>query len=164
MDNIVTESIKFESEPNYLQRGYHLFDISFLNGLTCVITNKIETDEIHLKIKLDWDERDIEKITGFIQLSYDGHQLKPIDSNFDKRGGICTIIVPKFLYEYRWSFSFNLKLHRDPAKPPQISNDLKSQVSYDTMFEPSRKHDAVLLIGEKKLHVNKAVSFNLESC
>ncbi|CCD63501.1 BTB domain-containing protein [Caenorhabditis elegans] len=157
MDNIVTQNIKFESEPNYYLRGYHLFDISPLNGLKCEITDEFETDKIHLKIKLDWDQQEIKKITGFIQLSYDGHQLKPIDSNFDKRGGICIMTVPKYINAYRWSFSFDLKLHRYPAKPPQISHDLNPQVrSYDTMFEPSRKHDAVLLIGEKKLHVNKA--------
>lgn len=38
---------------------------------------------------------------------------------------------------------------------------LPTDISYDKMFAPSNQHDGVLLIGEKKLHVNRAVSFFL---
>lgn len=106
-------------------------------------------------MEFNWDDKEIEKITGTVSVfvrsgTLSGWTKFETYVDVEKRGQwIETVFESRMSNVSELCYDYLLTIHRPP----------RNRVLYDKMFASSEQTDAVLEIGEKKLHVNKAVSF-----
>ncbi|EFP13014.1 hypothetical protein CRE_06882 [Caenorhabditis remanei] len=152
-------AIEHRSFNQQLTKGKSFLDASVKNGIECVWKGTMNNSyKSTFTWEFDWnelenqeeDELKIDKITGHIILKSEKNSFAPIkiDVNLTENNQVITKQVGGCYTSYIVSYEYSLTPHYTPIEKP----------SYDEMFAPSDKNDAILVVGGKKLHVSKAVS------
>lgn len=155
------EPITHTSASKTVKNYYRILETTNKNGVKCDwsgIVDYSNTDglyEFSLSWNFDWRELEytgVDGLSGYITVTSPDNSFNAQTVNVDLTTNMqqVTTLVNSILYntsEYSAIFEYHLIPHRAPI--PEES------VLYDEMFLPSEKNDAVLVIDEKKLHVNK---------
>ncbi|CCD68917.1 BTB domain-containing protein [Caenorhabditis elegans] len=171
------ERITYESKNVYIggnirfgaanvQSGPTVLDTSTTNGLKCTWSGEIvnNNSQINFTWKFEYDEagnEDIDEIAGTIDVKFRRNQVSGMFQTGQNQN-FTTVHTLVSLTEHCQTLT---KLVEVPNQPGAVEvmyvyalvpwiNPL--QFSFDEMFLSSKKNDAVLVIGERKLHVNKA--------
>ncbi|CCD71256.1 BTB domain-containing protein [Caenorhabditis elegans] len=179
MDKTKNETLEFASDWMYATLPITFY--SDCNGLKCNVSIFNPDDQFLSTVKFDWDQKVIKDLTGTFTWIFDNsggscnQQLESI--TLDKPGQCYAQKINWNVFDYnylrcKYSLTPNCcqekcsdnKVALTPKKSPgqkvpehkPTDHEIGSDVSYEKLFAPSNRHDAVLLIGEKKLHVSKA--------
>ncbi|KAF1764134.1 hypothetical protein GCK72_004081 [Caenorhabditis remanei] len=134
-----------------------VLDISETSGLKCIwrcsMIDKLSS--ACLSWSFNWQElkklKGINGLTGYILVTYyDNNTEQPpvrVEVDLTSEHQVIEKVIKKdtSFDDFKATFEFSLTPHKYPE-----------ELSYEEMFEASEKNDAVLVIGDKKLHVNKS--------
>lgn len=148
------ETITFSSRPELYKRGYKHSNISISDEFQCELIDMRTSNEKQFQVGMDfyWNEEEIERITGTVTLCYSsgngfGSWVESETSvDLSKPGLTIGKVFDTNFHVMYTSYRYSLTIHRSHCL----------HRLYEKMFSPSEQSDAVLLVGDKKLHVNKA--------
>ncbi|EFP06683.1 hypothetical protein CRE_12129 [Caenorhabditis remanei] len=143
------EAIEFKSGTYLVNTAAGILDTRTKNGITCVWRGIVDqSGKLNCTWEFDWDKLERQGVDKLVGRIFVKSQTSPIyGSNFDVK---ITEENPEIKKQLGGGYNaYNVSY--ECSLIPHYENP-----SYDEMFEPSDKNDAILVVDGKKLHVSKA--------
>ncbi|KAF1764154.1 hypothetical protein GCK72_004101 [Caenorhabditis remanei] len=150
------DAIEYESGTYEVDDSTGALETNSQNGIKCDWSGTINfnSSQIDFTWKFDWSELQSEavyEITGHITVTSTNNYFSAtkIDVRLTENNQVYTKQVPiESEYEYdEVNYHYSLIPHYAP---------IPEKPDYDKMFSPSDQNDTILVVGGKKLHVNKS--------
>ncbi|CAL2034100.1 unnamed protein product [Caenorhabditis brenneri] len=148
------QTFTHKSPRKQLSHSFNVLDTTNKSGIRCVWSGGlIYQYGISYSWNFDWNElkkTGVDGLSGQITVTSAEGYLKPqtidVDLTASPQEIVTTIEISLLRAEYVVIFEYQLLPYRLP---------FSEEVSYDEMFLPSQLNDTILVIDEKRLHVNR---------
>ncbi|KAF1764156.1 hypothetical protein GCK72_004103 [Caenorhabditis remanei] len=146
-------AIRYTSDYRVVSRDTNVLDTEENCRIKCVWSGKVNNDyQIDFTWKFDWNElknQGVAEITGHITVSSNNNSFTPtrIDVKITEDNQEITKVVGSGYTTYTVYYEYSLTPHYAL---------ISEKPGYDKMFAPSDQNDTILVVGGKKLHVNKS--------
>ncbi|ULU08434.1 hypothetical protein L3Y34_019551 [Caenorhabditis briggsae] len=144
--------ISYQSEPKLINNTFEALDDSVKNGIQCRWLGRLTHAQASFGFHFNWEElanQGADRLSGYIIIKESTNSVAPQKTEVDITNTSITMMTPFSMTQplkYVFSFEYSLTPHYKELK----------KVSYDELFAPSDMTDAVLVVEEKRIHVNKA--------
>ncbi|CAP20438.2 Protein CBR-BTB-19 [Caenorhabditis briggsae] len=144
--------ISYQSEPKLINNTFEALDDSVKNGIQCRWLGRLTHAQASFGFHFNWEElanQGADRLSGYIIIKESTNSFAPQKTEVDITNTSITMMTPFSMTQplkYVFSFEYSLTPHYKELK----------KVSYDELFAPSDMTDAVLVVEEKRIHVNKA--------
>uniref|UniRef100_A0A1I7TGQ7 BTB domain-containing protein n=1 Tax=Caenorhabditis tropicalis TaxID=1561998 RepID=A0A1I7TGQ7_9PELO len=147
-----TQKITYQSEQITVDRQTRGSTLNISNGLTCICDRIIRDNNIEISWKFNWEQligAGIDGLSGQIIVKSPQNYFPPTTVNVDLTDA--DRLVTKTISTENWSNSQNITFELS-----LLPYFCETRISFKDMFSPSEKNDTILLVGQKKMHVNRA--------